>query len=543
MRTPLIPPILTLMVVGCDEPEPSDYGARLAALEAAELDERLSTLEQQLLTLQAADATCQADVATLTARVDELTDELGAVAARAPEGEAMFATVDDVAAEKAAREAADAALQSALTSEEAARSSGDAALHSALTSEAATRLADDTLLYSALATETSARVSADAILTADVSDLDGRLSAIEADYLTESDVEDVVRTIGDLDVTVTDATELLDTLADLDRVHIASDATVTITLAAGSYDFYAPLELHHPDGGRVRIQGDPAATSPPALNFWGCDGVIVGEGSAVGYLGSLSLNGDGTAADGLLVHDSSTLTVGSLVIDGFGDEGIEVNTGSTLLAESDSTTVTVESIGGVGVAVVAESYAYLPVLTVDGTGSDGVSIEYGSSAWLYGAEIVNAGDDGLIVSAGSYANAYQASVNTAVGSGVRAAEGSFIQANYATTYDIDDGFVAGNHSGMDADYASATIVASGHHYGFVAGEGSALTAYDSAVSGGSYAYSSQGSYIDARYATITGASYGYWSRFNGFIHGYASTAAGVQTADTDTDVSNFVFGQ
>lgn len=44
-------------------------------------------------------------------------------------------------------------------------------------------------------------------------------------------------------------------------------------------------QIHHPDGGRIRLVGDTANPGNVRLLFTGCDGIVVDEGSTLGFVG------------------------------------------------------------------------------------------------------------------------------------------------------------------------------------------------------------------------------------------------------------------
>lgn len=126
-----------------------------------------------------------------------------------------------------------------------------------------------------------------------------------ADYVSRAEVdeivaaavekalaENVVRVVGDdISVTVTDEATLIAAIAELDSYHIASSATYTIQVADGVYSFTAPLVFHHPDGGRIRLQGNVETPANVVFNFAGTSGIVMDEASALGFVGGLTLRG------------------------------------------------------------------------------------------------------------------------------------------------------------------------------------------------------------------------------------------------------------
>jgi hypothetical protein len=96
---------------------------------------------------------------------------------------------------------------------------------------------------------------------------------------------------------------------------------VTITIAAGTYAEGA-LQIYHPDGGKIIIQGaGPAST---ILHFTGTSGMTIY--SLLANLRQLTLRGDGAAGMVGLSLSSAGVNVDTITVDGF-ESGVAVNHG------------------------------------------------------------------------------------------------------------------------------------------------------------------------------------------------------------------------
>ncbi|MFH1467543.1 MAG: right-handed parallel beta-helix repeat-containing protein [Pseudomonadota bacterium] len=346
---------------------------------------------------------------------------------------------------------------------------------------------------------TEAWVTAGFGTLATAGDHEVRIAAIEGDYLVADDVGDAVRLIStDATYTCADAVDVLAALAELDGRRISNDVTVTLELDPASFLFTAPLVFAHPDGQRIRIEGAGAGST--TLVFDTTDGVIVEGGSALGYLGDLTISGLGQDADGLTVTNSSAVTVGDLSVEGFASAGIQIDQNSTLDQELLGSVAISDC--GYGALIGGSSYANLAQADVSDTSSNGYHAYMGSALHAERATSTDTGSSGFYAYEGSVINAPYATATNAGGDGFRAYVGSTIIADSSSAINsAADGYYINWGSYL---YGRWARVETAGDDGFTAGAYSGIAAENSYVEGvADYAYATGGnSYINA--AGVTG---------------------------------------
>jgi hypothetical protein len=297
-----------------------------------------------------------------------------------------------------------------------------------------------------LATESWVTAYFGSLATAD--DHEARIAAIEGDYLVSTDVADAVRLISaDTIYACADATEVLAAVAELDGYRIAGDATVTLALD-GTFLFTEPVVLAHPDGERIRIEGVGSTTT--LLVFDTTDGIIVEGSSALGYLGDLTIQGLGQVEDGLTVRGSSAVTVGDLVVEGFGNAGILVEQNSSLDQE-EGAIIAISDCGN-GAFVSDSSYACLTNASAADT--DNIAFWAQRGGWL-NAPSTTASNSGV--------TAYYATM------------GSYLHARYSQIDTVgENGFTAGAASSISAENTDVTGAAA---YAYSSGGNSYISAW------------------------------------------------------------------
>lgn len=161
------------------------------------------------------------------------------------------------------------------------------------------------------------------------------LQSLAERYVTHEDLdelsEDVVHLLTtDVTYTVSTAEELTAALSDLDRFRIGAGATASIEVAPGNYQFTEAITVEHPDGARIRIHGATSDPNDVVLIFAGSDGVLVHNGQVLGYLGELTLQGDGSYSSGLRVSWGSVAKLGRLIVRDFGSRCVYAVSSSTI---------------------------------------------------------------------------------------------------------------------------------------------------------------------------------------------------------------------
>ena len=256
----------------------------------------------------------------------------------------------------------------------------------------------------------------------------------------------------DSDTTWTAATsaELLDLLDDLDSYGIGAAATLTIELAAGVYSFSAPLSIHHRDGGRVEIVGDGVATT--TLSFPASDGIVVDEGTALGYLSDVTVIGGTGDHDGITVEDGSSLWLGLVNVEGFGGQGIYARRNSTLHADEG---ILVSDCGENGIQVREGSYANVSNATSQGNGSRGVLV-VGAFGDANGVSSLDNGAQGFQASGGGALSVRDSTAAGNGSNGVVSLQNSGVDATNSTVQNNSSyGYYADEQGYIDADNSCA----------------------------------------------------------------------------------------
>ena len=358
----------------------------------------------------------------------------------------------------------------------------------------------------------------------EIADLEVRLDTVESDYLVGADVADAVRLIEvDTDLEAADPDEIEAQLAWLDGRRIGRDATVTVVLTSDAYTFTEPLRLAHPDGGRLQIRPDVGVS--PVLTFPSTDGIVVEDGTDIGYLGGIALVG-GTSYSGLSVMESSSVVVGDLDVQGW-SVGIMVAQNAALSLEEGAAITLADCYYGAYVAFSA--YADL-------TGASAAACSIGFRAdggYLVanGASSANASSTGFYASDLGVIQA-DGAASDSDGTGFYAKLGGYIYAPNSVAADSTDsaGYYANAGALLYASYGSATGNAES---GFLAEAASAIFAtHGTATGNGDHGfYSGEHSAIYAPYSYSLGNSiYQYVTYYNGFIYAHP-TASGSDTSD------------
>lgn len=281
-----------------------------------------------------------------------------------------------------------------------------------------------------------------------------------------------------LDVPGTYAT-LDEALAWLSDKHIATDATVTVTLEDGTYDRTAPLVVTHPDGTRLFIEGNASTPSAVVLSFPAdVSGIIVARGGALGgFNGLVVQGGGGVGANGLTVEHGAIATVGpDLTVRDFAEDGVRVAFASSLIAHG------VISQGNKrGFVASRNAVLHADDLLAANNQREGVLVDWSSTVFSRDGRTMGNGDAGLTASAGGTASMirFLSDANAEAGAKVERNGHAFVR---AATLD-------GNAQGLLA-LASGTVDG-----------GNAVVSQST----GDGVFAQTGAYVDVRNASVSGS--------------------------------------
>ena len=396
-------------------------------------------------------------------------------------------------------------------------------------SDAAVILAADITAWDATTAEVDG--SSDGIVDSRIDDLETNFDDLEADKLG--------RVSTDMTLTVPgDHALLSDALAWLDGYAIDNAATVTIEIDAGTHIEPEAVVVTHQDGHRIEIIG--SGVSQTTLEFADSDGVVVTGGTALGYLGELTLTSSGGSGSGLVALDSSAVVgLGSVDIlawtSGF---GIHVSRNASVAVEAGADVV----LDGCYRGALIEEGGFADLTGAVATNN----LSYGF--WINGgqldaedAESSNNGSMGFYAKHGASLQAGGATAfdNGSRGFGIYAGSTAYVHsANSSNNY--YEGFLVGSGSYLDA--TSATAQSNGED-GFRASIGAVLAAADSfSTANGRMGYAStEGSTLYVTSSTASSnATAAYRTDHNGYIRGSALGDDSVSSSYHDT--TNFIFG-
>ena len=314
-------------------------------------------------------------------------------------------------------------------------------------------------------------------------------------------------------------------MAFLRGLLLADGVFVTISIADGAYTFSKELNLNHPQGTQISIEGTSTSGTRPtgtSLNggggkgystttesfndaklkafyrtqwqFNGCDGLRCDLGGGV-TVDKLLIRGNGTTyTDGVLAGGKDPLRIQqSLYID-------KASTGSINLGQ----TVGVHNFGGVGIATGYGGSICAEAVTVTNTKSDGIRTYFGGSSQAYQATISNCNGDGIATCHGGSINAMDAMASNNLKNGIICFYGGSILAKGATAANNLQSGVMIRHGGTI--YASAANASRNGQNGFATSYGGSiyggdLTAASNQKNG---IYIGYGGNILASAATLTG---------------------------------------
>ncbi|HEY3783078.1 MAG TPA: hypothetical protein VGL56_18525 [Fimbriimonadaceae bacterium] len=163
------------------------------------------------------------------------------------------------------------------------------------------------------------------------------------------------------------------------NARIDPGATFTMILDTTPPVFSQPLNLDHPYGSQIFIQG---ASQKVALDFNGCDGIVLDNGHTLGGLSNILVQGtDGSSnpnltagTHGMLVSSNAVLNTQGVIVNDF-DIGTESQGSGTLIMGAPSNPDWINSFGTYGVFATDHSLTDIRVPLANGSsvGLDGVS--------------------------------------------------------------------------------------------------------------------------------------------------------------------------
>ena len=218
--------------------------------------------------------TLEARIAALEVLVNDLQAQLAAErAARIAADQALQAAIT---AEVGARSAGDQALQTAIANEATARAAADQSLQTAIANEATTRAAADQALQTAIASEATTRAAADQSLQAAIDDAAAVITAAESFTSRVPSTLNNLSLAGGIQVQYTD--EALGQNTDAGVFSMQSDGTLKI-LKAGSVAISASLRFLVNTGSvassnaslSILINGFPRASASAVISNVGED--------------------------------------------------------------------------------------------------------------------------------------------------------------------------------------------------------------------------------------------------------------------------------
>jgi predicted nuclease with TOPRIM domain len=392
MRTSSAIALFCPLLLACgEEASTSDLAQRIEALEQENQDQKGQIYQLQSDMTEASAAMTEqqeslsavlAELAALDARVEALEGRMDAVEA-------------GLDAEVQSREEGESSLSERLDAEEEALAALEDRLYNETTGDLGELSREDEAIWADLNELVAWRPGVDedlATLLGVTHDLDSDLSALTLRVdAVEDELEGAVQLL-EVDTTWTipsaEHPSLAQALEEIDQYLIADDVTLTLALSPGVHYLDGLVDLQHPDGAQIHVQGTGAAPSDVQVQATVAGGLLLRDGAALGYLANLHLEGAGSGA-GLELERGASLHVGALEVSGFGT-GASLTDGAVL---SSSAGDSLEVSGNtVGMAVDHASVAVLstwtgsvwegPVFT-----SDGVSVRNHSYALLAGAEL------------------------------------------------------------------------------------------------------------------------------------------------------------
>jgi hypothetical protein len=295
-------------------------------------------------------------------------------------------------------------------------------------------------------------------------------------------------------------------LAFIRNAVINTGATVTISVANGTYTHSAQITIAHPYGSRISIVGDTTTPANVVLNFSSStNGIVVDKGTTLGNLNGFMFKGTwagsgstGLSLSAIFAYNGSRIfcgdvngTVCNIVIDDF-YYGLNATKNGTIIAEgtSGSNGVTVTDAGDVGVFAYRGSFISCPYADVSNSRDTtrgfgwGIEAEVGSVIHCDYASATTCSKGGIFAN-GGHIRAYSSTSDSNTGYGFQAERRGVIEVQ---------GTVSASSNGLDNVHLDSGSV-------FEASGTSTLTFNSSTAGNGVYA-------ANGSIAKISGATCG-----------------------------------
>ena len=143
-----------------------------------------------------------------------------------------------------------------------------------------------------------------------------------------------------------DYSTLEDAMAAARSVRVHPDATLTLQLENNIYTVSDEINLNHPDGANIVIQGNSADPALVQLEFAGTNGFYIDSGHVFGGLNDLTIRGDTTGYVGINVLENATVYASDIDVESF-DYGISATWGGTVLLDGDAN-IQSNALSGIG---------------------------------------------------------------------------------------------------------------------------------------------------------------------------------------------------
>jgi hypothetical protein len=352
-------------------------------------------------------------------------------------------------------------------------------------------------------------------------------------------------------------------MAYLSNYQIAQGVTVTVSVADGTYTFTTPLNLNHPNGSQITINGGTTSGARPttSLNgggvqgntagtlafndallnayyntkwqFNGCQGLVCEAGGNV-TVNTVLIRGNATGAfSGVVAGNfagssfyasSGGINLGSTVaVHNFAASGVATFLGGSIYAPS----VTATNNGDQGIQALGGGSVNAPSAVSSNNGGNGIATQYGGSILANGATSSNNGFSGVFTNFGGSIFANNA---TASNNGVNG-----IMTNYGGSINADGATASNNGaSGVRTEFggsinASTSTASSNTQVGFLTSYGGSINCPSSTASNnGIYGVSTNagGSIFANGVTALTNGTTNVLSAGDGFINFVGGNAAG-----------------
>ena len=182
-------------------------------------------------------------------------------------------------------------------------------------------------------------------LDTDLTTAEGNITSLQASVTTnttdiaalQSDVTTLQGSVLDLIDTDTtwnignngDYSTLEDAMAAAKSVRVHPDAMLTLQLENNIYTVSDEINLNHPDGSNIVIQGNSADPALVQLEFAGTNGFYIDSGHVFGGLNHLTIRGNSSGSRGIDMWYGATVHATDIVVEDF-NEGARVLYGSIL---------------------------------------------------------------------------------------------------------------------------------------------------------------------------------------------------------------------